>query len=353
MRITKVKLIMTIQFGAKPTPQDLKCYAQSAYWDGSRFLNLEETTMDFKLRSFPQFLKKQLFDKQGREPNVKLPILPLPVKEFLAPSHFMKYCWYGHSVVLMRLNNQTILIDPMLGPNAAPISPLAVNRFSDNSIQLIDTFPDIDLMCLTHDHYDHIDYASITKLKTKVKKYYVALGVKRLLLKWGIEEQLITEFDWWETQCFQDIHIHFTPTRHFSGRGLTDRAKSLWGGWVFNTEQESIWFSGDGGYGKHFKTIGERFGSFDFAFMECGQYNEHWHQIHMYPEESVKAAMDVNAKKITPVHWAGFALAQHTWVEPADRFVLECEKQNVSYITPQLGELVNTSEATKQQPWWK
>ena len=148
---------------------------------------------------------------------------------FLSPNENSRFAWYGHSVVLMRMNNKTLLIDPMLGSNASPIAPFSTRRFSENTLDLADSFPDIDLLLLTHDHYDHLDLDSIRKLKSKVKKYYVALGIARHLISWGIDQEDIVEFDWWDHQTFEDIRITFTPTRHFSGRGLIDRAQSLWG----------------------------------------------------------------------------------------------------------------------------
>ena len=180
----------------------------------------------------------------------------------------MKFIWYGHSVVLLRVANKTILIDPMFGTNAVPISPFPIKRFSDNTLDFIKTFPQIDLVLLTHDHYDHLDLESIELFTPKVKEYYVALGCSRHLEKWGITKGKIKEFDWWDRSNFEGIDITFTPTRHFSGRGLTDRAKCLWGGWVLQTAQENIYFSGDSGYGTHFKEVGARLGPFDFAFME-------------------------------------------------------------------------------------
>lgn len=341
------------QFGGKISKELEKRYAESKQWIEGKFQNLEETIMSISFLTLPKILYKQFCEKEGREPKAKLPIIPFDREAFLQPSEKTKFIWYGHSVVLMRMSNKTLLIDPMLGPNASPIAPFATKRFSDNTLDLIDDFSDIDLLLLTHDHYDHLDFHSIKKLKGKVKKYYVALGVARHLIKWGVPEKDITEFDWWDRQSFEGITITFTPTRHFSGRGLTDRAKSLWGGWAFKTANENIWFSGDGGYGKHFKDIGEKLGPFDFGFMECGQYNEHWHQIHMYPEESVQAALDAKAQKVMPVHWAGFSLAQHSWIDPVDRFNDACEKVTLNHLTPTLGELVALGNSDIKTIWWK
>lgn len=344
---------MRKQFGGRATKLHLENYSRSKNWDGKKFVNLEQTIMEISFYNIPKLLYKQFCEKQGREPKNKIKVQEFNREKFLNASNKTKFIWFGHSVVLMRMNSKTLLIDPMFGPNAAPISPFSVKRFSDRTLQLIDHLPEIDLVLLSHDHYDHLDYDSIEKLKPKVKHFYVALGVGRHLIKWGIDPELITEFDWWDKKNFTDIEITFTPSRHFSGRGLSDRAKSLWGGWAFKTKDESIWFSGDGGYGKHFKEIGKKLGPFDFAFMECGQYNALWHQIHMYPEESVQAAIDAGVKKSMAVHWAGFSLAQHSWKEPIERFTNACEQQQLDCISPLKGELVELNQAYESRNWWE
>ena len=341
---------MRKQFGARFTQKDLEKYSKSRYWNGTVFENLEETNMDFSLSKMPKFLRKQFFEKEGREVQ-SLSIAPFDIELFETSKESMQSIWYGHSAIYMQLQNKTILIDPMFGSDAAPIAPFKVKRFSDSTLAIIDCFPKIDLVLISHDHYDHLDYDSIMKLKVKTKFFYVALGVKRHLVSWGIPEDTIIEFNWWEAMYLDEIKITFTPTRHFSGRGLTDRAKSLWGGWVFKTDEENIWFSGDSGYGTHFKEIGNRLGPFDFAFMECGQYNENWHQIHMYPEESVQAAIDAKVQNCMPVHWGGFALAQHSWKEPVERFVEKATKEKLNFITPKMGELFS-SKFTEALKWW-
>ncbi|MFT4739144.1 MAG: L-ascorbate metabolism protein UlaG (beta-lactamase superfamily), partial [Cyclobacteriaceae bacterium] len=340
------------QFGGKVTKELKAIYEQSPNWKKGKFENLEETSMDINFQSLPKLMYKQIFDTEGRMPKENLPIQPFIKEEFLTPSEEAKIIWYGHSVVLMRINNKTILIDPMLGPDAAPIAPFASKRFSKDAQAVIDQLPEIDLMLLTHDHYDHLDLESIKQLKGKTKKYFAAIGVKRHLVSWAIPEEDITSFDWWDSEIFDDLQITFTPTRHFSGRGLTDRAKSLWGGWVIKSTTQNIWFSGDSGYGEHFKEIGNRLGPFDFAFMECGQYNENWHQIHMYPEESVKAAIDTNVTKVMAVHWAGFALAQHHWAEPINRFSKEAAAKNLELASPKIGQQFTVS-AMPTSKWWQ
>jgi L-ascorbate metabolism protein UlaG (beta-lactamase superfamily) len=340
------------QFGGKVTSALAQQYAQSDNWSNGAFQNLESTTMDIGLLDFPRVIYKQLSNRKDRVPQQPIPVQPFDKTAFLNRSEKAGFIWYGHSAVLMRIEEKNILIDPMLGPDTTPIAPFPSKRFSENTLDLIDDFPEIDLILITHDHYDHLDYASIQQLKQKTKQYFVSLGVKRHLVSWGVQEDLITEFDWWDAREFDNIAITFTPTRHFSGRGLTDRSKTLWGGWVFKTLNENIWFSGDGGYGQHFKEIGKRLGPFDFAFMECGQYNVDWRLIHLFPEEAVQAAMDAGVKKAMPVHWAGFALSYfHTWKEPAEVFVKAATEHQLNYALPRIGELFD-KESVLREKWW-
>ncbi len=340
------------QFGGKITKELTTQYEQSPNWKKGKFQNIEETSLHISLGKMPGIIYRQFTGKSEREPSQPLPVKALDKTAFLSESETPKMVWYGHSVLLLNLNGKSLLIDPMLGPSASPIGPVTTRRFSENTLDLIDDFPEIDVLLLTHDHYDHLDYDSIQKLKAKTKRYYVAMGVKRHLVRWGIAAELITEFDWWNQHELEGIQITFTPSRHFSGRGIADRQKSLWGGWVFKTEKHNLWFSGDGGYGKHFSAIGEKLGPFDFAWMECGQYNEHWHQIHMYPEESIQAAMDARATTVMPVHWAGFTLAPHHWKEPVERFVAAAKQVELKYVTPALGEVV-TLDSENRSEWWK
>lgn len=333
------------QFGGKVTKELEVKYAKSPNWKDGQFQNLETTEMDISPLKIPGIIFKQL-SKKGQKPKSDLPIIPFHKEGFLAPSEKAKFIWYGHSVVLMRISGMTVLIDPMLGNDTTPMTPFSNNRFSKNSLSVINDFPEIDLMLLTHDHYDHLDLDSIKKLKSKTKNYFVALGLKRHLVKWGIQPELVTEFDWWDDETLDSINITFSPTRHFSGRGLTDRSKCLWGGWVVKSQNENIWFSGDGGYGDHFKEIGKKLGPFDFGFMECGQYNEDWRSIHLFPNEAVQAALDARVKKAMPVHWGGFALSyQHTWTEPW------ATKKGLNFMLPKIGQLFSCSENV-QEKWW-
>lgn len=342
----------TKQFGGKVTQKHIERYQQSPQWDGKKFLNLEETKMDVNIQNMPKLLYKQIFKSKGRVPQKPLPLTPFDPQAFMDSAERARYIWYGHSAVLMRIGGLNVLIDPMLGDNASPIAPFKTKRFSEGVLNVVDDLPEIDLLLLSHDHYDHLDLDSIKRLLPKVKNYLVALGTARHLVAWGVNANNITEVDWWDEQQVDSLKITFTPSRHFSGRGLTDRAKSLWGGWVIQSDREKVYFSGDGGYGEHFKAVGDRLGPFDLGFMECGQYNENWHAIHMYPEESVQAALDAKVKRVVPVHWCGFALAQHHWKEPVERFAKQVNETNLQLMLPQLGEMFTVDSELKSN-WWE
>lgn len=339
------------QFGGKITSADLQRYQNSPHWINGSFKNLTYTETAVNWRQLPDILCKQIKGHKDGNPQTFLPIRRFDIDKFLEPSSDYKFIWFGHSVLLLRIQGVTIAIDPMFGPDASPIGPKRTKRFSPHTLDIIQRLPQIDLMVITHDHYDHMDYESLKLLVGKVDSAFVALGAKRHLTSWGYTETVIEEFDWWESKIFKDISITFTPTRHFSGRGLGSIAKCLWGGWAFKTVQNNIWFSGDGGYGRHFKEVGERLGPFDLAFMECGQYCDDWAQIHLFPEESVQAAIDARAKVAMPVHWAGFNLSyQHAWYDPVEDFCVFAKQAKLTYLTPEMGQLITPQSETKD--WW-
>ena len=231
---------------------------------------------------------------------------------------------------------------------------LGGKRFSKELPIAIEKLPKIDAIVISHDHYDHLDYESIKKLKHKVDRFFVPLGLANHLLKWEVEKEKITELDWWQEANFENLKFISTPSQHFSGRGLTDRDKTLWCSWVIQSEKEKIFFSGDSGYGSHFKEIGDKYGPFDFAMMECGQYNELWQEIHMFPEQTAQAGIDVKAKKLMPIHWGSFKLAQHAWTEPVERVVKKAEELNLKLIIPEIGKSTILEDSTfNYSKWWK
>ncbi|KAA3633577.1 MAG: MBL fold metallo-hydrolase [Bacteroidetes bacterium] len=327
-------------------------FSRSKQWDGKAFQNIVPVSM-VKLSNAPGLLRERFSNNNIKEPEKPLPIKRLDHNKWDTMPEKPKFVWYGHATLLLQINGKNLLIDPMFGPIASPFSFMGIKRFSKNTLDLIDDLPPIDAVLISHDHYDHLDLKSIEKLKGRIENWFVALGVGRHLEKWGVNSRDIQELDWWQEIQFEGINITFTPSQHFSGRGLSDRFKSFWGGFVFQTQDHSIYWNGDGGYGTHFREIGEKFGSFDWAFMECGQYNDLWHQLHLFPEESVLAAIDAGAKKAIPVHWGAFALAMHSWKDPIDRFVAEAKKHKFAICTPDLGDVVVLGQEPEENEWWK
>ena len=340
------------QFGGRISSEESANYQTSPQWNGKKFVNAITTEMDISLSNMPGLLKKQFSDTEGRRPEENLRIAEFDSLVWQEDTTYAKFIWFGHSVGLLKMGALNFLIDPMFGDDTAPVAPFKSARYSANTLSIIDRLPPIDAVFFSHDHYDHLDYASIQKLRGKVAHYYVPLGVSRHLERWGVASEKITQLDWWNGFTVGEVEITFVPARHFSGRGLFDRGESLWGGYTFISPQMRIYWSGDSGYGPHFKEIGERLGPFDWAFVECGQYNKLWHAIHMYPEESVQAAIDARAEQAVPIHWGAFSLSLHTWKDPVQRFSEEAEKQGLKIVMPKLGYPVNLDSKPSGEWWW-
>ncbi len=260
--------------------------------------------------------------------------------------------WFGHSAFLLQMAGKNILIDPMFGKVAAPHEWLGTNRFNAEMPIAIAQIPAIDAVLISHDHYDHLDYPSIKKLATKVKKFYVPLGVGVHLQAWGIAKNRIIELDWWQETNLDDLVFACTPAQHFSGRKFSNGQSTLWSSWVIKSKDHRLFFSGDSGYGPHFKEIGNAYGPFDLAMMECGQYNAMWPDIHMFPEETAQAALDAKAVQMMPIHWGGFKLALHSWTDPIERVLVKAKELDVPVATPRIGEFITLTEKMPSESWW-
>jgi L-ascorbate metabolism protein UlaG (beta-lactamase superfamily) len=213
----------------------------------------------------------------------------------------------------------------------------------------------VDAVLISHDHYDHLDMDTVRHLATRGTRFFVPLGVGAHLERWGVPLAQIDELEWWQQRTLRGVQITCTPTRHYSGRGLSDRSATLWSSWSVAGLQHRFFYSGDTGYSTHFKTIGERFGPFDLAFVKIGAYGPgaSWVDIHMPPEQSVQAVRDVGAKRMFPVHWSTFNLAYHAWDEPIRRTVAEAKRSGVELVTPRLGEWVDADREFQSTAWWE
>ncbi len=336
-------------FGSNPSGKDLDRIVASANYKQNIFQNLSVTRALMEGTSYIK-LTWRFFNK----PKNTAPDSPLPsVKIALQPIATEKPTinWFGHSSYLIRINGRTILVDPVFCGYASPFS-FTGKSFKGADVYSADDMPDIDLLILTHDHYDHLDYHTVLKLQSRTKVICTSLGVGSHLRYWGIDPAIITEFDWWEDkQVFDNIHITAAPARHFSGRSFT-RSKTLWSSFILRSGDYNIYIGGDSGYDSHFKTIGEKFGPFDIAILETGQYGAAWTYIHMMPEEAVQASVDLQAKVMLPVHWGKFTLAMHPWNEPINRVIAKAKELNVKVTTPLIGEPVVLNESYPDKQWW-
>ena len=261
--------------------------------------------------------------------------------------------WLGHSTLLIQMDGVKMITDPVFSKRTSPVSFAGTKAFDYMPNYQLEDLPELDYVLISHDHYDHLDYKTIDYLKNKVKAFVVPLGVAAHLVRWGVIEEKIIELDWYDEAKLEGIKLTSTPARHFSGRGLTNRNSTLWCSYVIQGSSQSVFFSGDSGYGPHFKEIGEKYGPFDYCFMECGQYNPSWADIHMSPEESAQAFVDLKGKNLIPIHWAKFALALHAWTEPAERITKKADELNIKVSLPPVGALVNDETIDSySERWW-
>lgn len=260
--------------------------------------------------------------------------------------------WLGHSSYFVILGQQRILIDPVFSPFAAPVS--SSNRaFDGTTLYAAGDLPPIDLLLITHDHWDHLDHATVTALADKVRRVVVPLGVGAHLERWKVPLSKIQEIDWFERLPVADtLSVHGVPARHYSGRWLT-RNRTLWTGFVLESGRRRLLFSGDTGYGPHLQEIARRFDGFDLVALDMGQYDERWPFIHMTPEEAARAAVELRARSLLPGHVGRFSIARHAWNEPFERIDAASAGKPYQLLTPKVGEPVWLAQTQRLVRWWR
>ncbi|GAA4004253.1 MBL fold metallo-hydrolase [Hymenobacter fastidiosus] len=343
------------ELGGKPTKAQQAAYARSGHYRDGEFRNLVPTEL-MTGSSTVSMLWRFLFNKvPDKKPAAPLPMRPLDSLAITKkPIDLVRVTWFGHSASLVEIAGQNILLDPMLSVEMGPLSWVTPNRYNPQLAITAEQLPPIDAVLISHDHYDHLDYQTILRLKDKTTHFYVPLGVGAHLLAWGVAPARVSELDWNDSVRLPGLTIVSTPARHFSGRGLTNRNATSWSSWVIKSATRRIFYSGDGGYGPHFQTIGRRHGPFDLTLMECGQYDAQWAQIHMMPEQTVQAALDVRARVLLPVHWGAFTEANHAWNEPVRRATAEAARLRLPITTPELGQPVTLNAGPLPQTmWWQ
>lgn len=340
------------KFGKSPDGKRLELIQQSPNFKNGIFQNSNFTPYVTEGHSMSRIVYDFTFKKFERTnpsdiiPSVKTDLKSLPLTENIL-------VWFGHSSYFIQLNGIRFLIDPVFSGNASPV-PYSNRSFKGSDVYSADDLPNIDYLLISHDHYDHLDYETIMGLKSKIDKVVCGLGVGSHFEHWKFDTSRIIEKDWNEKVAIDhNMTLHTAPARHFSGRGLT-RNNTLWLSYVVETSDFKLYLGGDSGYDTHFAKIGEQFGGFDLAILDNGQYNKAWQEIHMAPEEVLKATEDLKAKRLFPVHSAKFKLAFHPWDEPLTHLSeLNNNKFQLPLVTPKIGEIVYLKDTSQVfEPWW-
>lgn len=345
------------RIGANAKGARLARIQASPNFKNGKFQNPVATNMDMPPAVMAKVMWEMLKGGNAREPKDVIPTDEFDRAAWEAlPDTGIAVAWFGHSSLLIKLDGVTILTDPVFGERASSFSFAGPKRFRYTHQMRVELLPRVDVVLLSHDHYDHLCHETTVKLVKAVgasMPHFIApLGVGAHLEMWGVPPASITEKDLWESTEVGTVEFTLAPTRHFSGRGLTNRFSTLWGGWVLEGASKKIYFGADSGYCPAFKEVGERFGPFDLAFLECGAYNEQWADIHMRPEQTAQAATDEGTSLLMPIHWGKFNLALHPWKEPVTRITAAANAQGTPLLTPRIGRIIADPKATDSEPWW-
>ncbi|MFA9218130.1 MAG: MBL fold metallo-hydrolase [Sphingomonadaceae bacterium] len=323
--------------------------AGAAPWRDGRFRNPEPIH-----NHLPKALLQGLSSAPGDVPVSAVPVVMTdPVMLARTPDSGLRVTWFGHSSTLVEIDGMRILTDPIWSERASPLEWLGPRRWYAPAITLND-LPPIDAVTISHDHYDHLDKATIVAMRHWSNLFIVPLGGGVQLEQWGISRTRIVELDWWQSAQIGAVVVAVVPARHSSGRFDPRSDHTLWGGTVFLGPQHKVYFSGDTGFQQSMKEIGRRYGPFDLALIDAGQYSEAWPDVHLGPEQAVLAAQQVNARVLLPVHWGLFKLAPHAWTEPMERVLAAARCTDLIVITPRPGQSVEPSALKPQdvQKWW-
>jgi L-ascorbate metabolism protein UlaG (beta-lactamase superfamily) len=325
--------------------------------EGARLAHVERSPQwrDGQFRNRRTRIDGDVFSGQRSKfvsPNAPVPVARRTAADYRTPpASGLRVTWLGHSTNLIEIDGQRVLTDPTWSDRASPLSFVGPARFFAPPLPL-DELPPVDVVVIGHDHYDHLDMATVKALSARGVRFLVPLGVGARLAGWGVPDSLVTEMDWWDSTRVGNLTITATPSRHFSGRTLWDQDHTLWAGWSIASARHRVFYSGDTALHDEFIQIGERLGPFDLTLIEVGEYSALWADVHLGPEQAVLAHRLVRGDVMLPVHWATFPLANHGWTEPMERVLVAADSQGVRVAAPQPGELMEPARLGPVVRWW-
>jgi L-ascorbate metabolism protein UlaG (beta-lactamase superfamily) len=300
-----------------------------------------------------EMVRRQFFGKEERVPRKPIPMVARTAGEYAAaPASGLRVTWIGHASTLVEMDGRRILTDPIWSERCSPSTLVGPKRFYPPPVSL-DDLPPVDVVVISHDHYDHLDMATVTALASRGSRFAVPLGVGAHLEAWGVSPEHITELDWEESAEVGGVRVTATPARHYSGRSPLHGDETLWASWVVAGPAHRIFFSGDSGYFEGFKTIAAKHGPFDLTLIKIGACDRTWQEIHMSPAEAVQAHLDLGGRVLLPVHWGTFNLAFHSWDAPAEEVLAAARTAGISLVMPRPGEFVEPSRPQAVDPWWR
>jgi L-ascorbate metabolism protein UlaG (beta-lactamase superfamily) len=316
-----------------------------------RFRNLSGAVPRIKGNPLP-VLGEYFFGGGRRTPPAPLPV-DSPLERWARrPDGGLRVTWLGHSTVLLEVDGLRVLTDPVFGKRASPLAFAGPRRFHPAPVRVAE-LPALDAVLVSHDHYDHLCAETIGELARRDVRFVTALGVGARLEGLGVAAERITELDWHERADLGGLRFVATPAQHFSGRGVGDRNQTLWASWVIETERHRLFFSGDTGLFAGFAAIGRQHGPFDLVLLEVGAFHPAWDDIHLGPENALRALELLGGGALLPVHWGTFNLALHDWDEPAETLLRLGEARGTRLVLPRLGAPVEPAQVERPVPWWR
>lgn len=341
-------------FGAKiKGARKERVHASSRYVEG-QFRNTKPVTAGIPSNPLP-LLGEYFFSSEQRVPPAPLPLFdPRPFWS-ARPDTGLRATWISHSTVLLEMDGVRVLTDPVFGDRASPVSFAGPKRFFAPPVA-IDQLPRLDVVLVSHDHYDHLCVTSVMALAATGALFVTSLGVGAHLEAFGVPHDQIVELDWWEEHVLPGgrLSLTATPAQHFSGRSVHDRNATSWASWVLRSDKHRVFFSGDTGYTEEFAEIGRRMGPFDLVMLETGAFHPQWGHIHLGPEKALAVHGLLGGGALLPVHWATFNLALHAWDEPGETLLqLAASRADTRLVLPKPGEPIEPSRVADAIAWWR